>query len=154
MCLLNRVCNKPDKRVCIYDIITEITRQCIDRGIINSENGIAIDTTHIEANTVKKVPERIMKHLAKKIFKEAKKTDYEIPNYEDIDDHKIAKQTMKYYLEKTMAENEDKAPSAVQEAKEILQSDLFIEQKGIGRMFSMHFLQQLCQKNPILFISV
>ena len=119
------------KDISLDDIITEITRQCIDRGIINSENGIAIDTTHIEANTVKKVPERIMKHLAKKIFKEAKITDYEIPDYEDIDDHKIAKQTMRDYLEKTIEENEDKAPSAVQEAKEILQSGLFMEQKGI-----------------------
>ena len=119
------------KDVSLDDIIIEITRQCIERGIINSENGIAIDTTHIEANTVKKVPERIMKHLAQKIFKEAKITDYEIPDYKDIEDHKIAKQTMKEYLEKTIEENENSAPSAVKEAKEILKSDLFIEQKGI-----------------------
>ncbi|MGI6468278.1 MAG: transposase, partial [Syntrophomonadaceae bacterium] len=46
-------------------IIAEIVRQCVDRGIIKSSTGIVIDTTHIEANTTKKVPERIMKQLAK-----------------------------------------------------------------------------------------
>lgn len=119
------------KDISLDEIIIEIVRQGIERGVINPENGIAIDTTHIEANTVKKVPERIMKNLAKKIFKEAEIAEYEIPDYTLIEDHKEAKQVMKEYLEKTIEENEVSAPNAVKEAKEILESDLFIEQKGI-----------------------
>jgi len=119
------------KDVSLDEIIIEIVRQCVERGIIKEENGIAIDTTHIEANTTKLVPERIMKHLAKKIFRESGITEYEIPDYKEIEDHKIAKQTMKEYLEKAIEENETTAPIAVKEANEILESDLFIEQKGI-----------------------
>ena len=48
-------------------IISEIVRQCIEKNIIKADDGISMDTTHIEANTIKKVPERVMKHLAKKI---------------------------------------------------------------------------------------
>lgn len=51
------------------DIIAEVVRQCALKRIIKSSNDVSIDTTHIEANTAKKVPERIMKHLARKIFK-------------------------------------------------------------------------------------
>lgn len=119
------------KDVSLDEIITEIIRQCIQRGLISSENGVAIDTTHIEANTVKKVPERIMKHLAKNIFKEASISEYEIPDYNEIEDHKLAKQTMKDYLESTIEEHKTSAPKATKEAKDILESDLFIEQKGI-----------------------
>ena len=72
-----------------------------------------------------------MKHLAKKIFKEAGIAEYEIPDYKAIEDHKEAKETMKTYLEQTIAENESNAPNAVKEATEVLESDLFIEQKGI-----------------------
>lgn len=52
------------KNISLDAIIAEIVRQCVAKGIIKSSNGIAIDTTHIEANTIKKVPERIMKHLS------------------------------------------------------------------------------------------
>lgn len=57
------------KDISMDAIITEIVRQCVERGIIQSRNGIVIDTTHIEANTMKKAPERIMKQLARNIFK-------------------------------------------------------------------------------------
>jgi hypothetical protein len=51
------------------------------------------------ANTIKKVPERIMKHLATRIFKSIEKEHGEIlpeintdiPNYKAIEDHKEAK---------------------------------------------------------------
>ena len=126
------------KDISMDAIITEIVRQCVERGIINSNNGIAIDTTHIEANTVKKVPERIMKHLARNIFKAMGQEEYEIPDYTQIEDHNEAKQVMKGYLENLIeqASNESskeivQAVQAVQEAQEILESDLFIEQKGI-----------------------
>jgi len=54
---------------------------------------------HIVANTIKKVPERIMKHLAKKIFKSIEKEhgeipagiNTEIPDYKAIEDHKEAR---------------------------------------------------------------
>jgi len=57
------------KETSLDDIIKEVVRQCVEKGIIKSSNGIVIDTTHIEANTIKKVPERIMKHLAGRYLK-------------------------------------------------------------------------------------
>src|SRR5690606_38732543 len=48
-------------------IITEIVRQCVEKEIIKGTS-VSIDATHIEANTIKKTPERLMKHLAKKII--------------------------------------------------------------------------------------
>ncbi len=123
------------KDISMDAIITEIVRQCVEKGIIKSNNGIAIDTTHIEANTIKKVPERIMKHLAKNIFKSMGQDEYEIPDYTQIEDHVVAKQVMKDYLEKlieqTGDENSEEVIQATKEAQEILASDLFIEQKGI-----------------------
>jgi len=116
-------------------IITEIVRQCVEKGIIQSKNGIVIDTTHIEANTRKKVPERIMKQLARNIFKAKEEQDYEIPDYTQIEDHQEAKRVMKEYLEEVIdqatQETGEEVIQAVEEAKEILASDLFIEQKGI-----------------------
>jgi len=119
------------KDVTLDDIMTEVVRQCIEQGIISADNGSSIDTTHILANTTKKVPERVMKHLAKKIFKAMGKTDYEIPDYTQIEDHKEAKQVMKTYLEDVIENADDSAAKEVKEAKEILESPLFIEQKGI-----------------------
>ena len=52
----------------IYKNLSELKDIDVEKGIIKSES-ISIDTTHIEANSTKKVPERVMKHLAKKIFK-------------------------------------------------------------------------------------
>lgn len=123
------------KDISMDTIITEIVRQCVENGIIKSSNGIAIDTTHIEANTTKKIPERIMKHLARKIFKAMGEEDYEIPDYTQIEDHAEAKQVMKDYLEELIEQASEEASEeviqAAKEAQEILESDLFIEQKGI-----------------------
>ena len=124
------------------DILAEIVRQCVENGVIKS-GSISIDTTHIEANTVKKVPERIMKHLAKKIFKALEQDlgevpsefDTNIPNYKKIADHKQAKQTMKDYLEGVMAKaaplGKEETKTAIAEAKEILSDERFILQKGL-----------------------
>jgi transposase len=133
--LLAKFRTKRLKETSLDDIIKEVVRQCVERGIIKSNNGIAIDTTHIEANTIKKVPERIMKHLARKIFKAMGQEDYEIPDYTQIEDHNKAKQVMKDYLENLIEQvNEETSEEVIQatkEAQEILESDLFIEQKGI-----------------------
>ena len=88
--------------VTLDEVISEIVRQCVEKGMIKG-TGLAVDATHIEANCTKKVPERIMKHLAKKIFKGLEKDNgslpvtinTEIPNYKEIEDHKEAKSTMK-----------------------------------------------------------
>ena len=37
------------------EILTEIVRQMLEKGIIKKESGIIIDSTHITANTIKKV---------------------------------------------------------------------------------------------------
>ena len=52
------------KDITLDEVITEIVCQCIERCMIKGTD-LAVDTTHIEANCTKKVPERIMKHLAK-----------------------------------------------------------------------------------------
>jgi len=123
------------KDISMDAIITEIVRQCVERGIIESKNGIVIDTTHIEANTTKKIPERIMKQLAKNIFEAKGQEEYEIPDYTQIEDHDEAKQVMKDYLEdlieQVSEETSEEVIQAADEAQEILESDLFIEQKGI-----------------------
>ena len=113
------------------DIMTAVVRQCVEKGIIKAETGESIDATHILANTTKKVPERVMKHLAKKIFKEMEQTDYEIPDYKQIEDHKEAKRVMKEYLEDVIEQADERASASVEKAKEIIESPLFIEQKGI-----------------------
>ena len=119
------------------DIITEIVRQCVEKGIIPEENGASIDATHILANTTKKVPERVMKHLAKKIFKAMGKTDYEIPDYTQIEDHNEAKRVMKEYLEDVIAQSDGRAEEDSKMAREVLESPLFIEQKGIRSLTDM-----------------
>lgn len=121
------------KDISLDEIICEIVKQCIDKKIISDTTGLSVDATHIEANTIRKTPERLMKHLAKKIFKAIGTEEYEIPDYTQIDNPKEAKKVMKDYLENVIhdnIENQD-AKEAIQEAKEILESPLFIEQKGI-----------------------
>ena len=49
------------KDVTLDEVITEIVRQCVENGIIKGD-ALTVDTTHIEANCTKKIPERIMKH--------------------------------------------------------------------------------------------
>lgn len=46
------------KDTSLDDIIKEVVRQCIEKGIVKG-TGISVDCTHTAANTVKKVPERI-----------------------------------------------------------------------------------------------
>lgn len=124
------------------DIITEIVRQCVANGVIKS-GSISIDTTHIEANTIKKVPERIMKHLAKKIFMGLQndlgaipdEIDTNIPDYKKIANHRQAKQTMKTYLERVIEQasplGKEETAAAIAEATEILSDERFILQKGL-----------------------
>jgi len=62
-----------------------------------------------------------------------------IPDYKEIEDHKVAKQTMKTYLENMMEEVESKVDlstmpetaKAIAQAKEILSDENFIIQKGV-----------------------
>ncbi len=130
------------KDITLDEVLCEIVRQCVENGIIKSD-ALTVDTTHIEANCTKKVPERIMKHLAKRIFKglEAdngqvpEEVNTDIPNYTQIEDHNQAKQTMKAYLENVI---ETAAPyageataTAIEEAKEVLSDEKFILQKGL-----------------------
>ena len=130
-------------RECTLDeIISEIVRQCIETGIIKSKE-VSIDATHVGANCVKLVPERIMKHLVIRIFKALKKDlgeipdtiDTNIPNYQSIEDHKEAKETMKAYLEKVMNEAAayagEHTKAAIEEAMDVLSDERFIIQKGL-----------------------
>jgi transposase len=130
------------KEFSLDDIITEIIRQCVEKGLIKGDS-ISIDTTHIEANTIKKVPERVMKHLARKIFKGLKEDKGEIPDeintdipdYTQIEDHNHAKQVMKDYLENIIEQAQtfagEQTMEAIKEAKDVLSDELFILQKGL-----------------------
>jgi transposase len=134
------------KETTLDDIIQEVVKQCVEKGIIKG-TGISIDATHTNANTIKKVPERLMKQLAKNIFRNLEEEkglipeqiDRNIPNYKEIPDHNHAKQTMKIYLEKVIEDIEEsvdlagasKTSEAIKQARDILNSPKFIEQKGI-----------------------
>ena len=84
------------------EFLTEVVKQCVEKGIVKG-TGVSVDTTHTEANTFKATPERVMKQLAKKIFKTIKEEtgdvpesiNQNIPEYKEIEDHKEAKETMK-----------------------------------------------------------
>ena len=52
------------------DIMTEIVRQMIEKGIINKDSGSIFDSTHVLANTKRKLPERLMEQMAKNIIRE------------------------------------------------------------------------------------
>ena len=127
------------------DIMTEIVRQMVEKGIIKNEAGIVIDSTHILANTRKKVPERLMEHMARNIFREEAEKDgltgeeaeasvqekaSGLPRWKEYEKHAEAKKDMKDALEKVIAQSDPELES-VEEARDILDSYLFIEQKGI-----------------------
>ena len=130
------------KDIELNDVICEIVRQCVENGLIKGD-GVSVDTTHIEANCTKKVPERIMKHLAKRIFKGLAQdnggvpvtVNTSIPNYKAIEDHKEAKSVMQSYLQDVMVSAEPYAGEAtkcaIEEAKDVLADERFILQKGL-----------------------
>ena len=134
------------KETSVDDMLQEVIRQCVEKGIIKG-TGLSIDATHCHANTVKKVPERIMKHLAKKILKSIEAEtgkipegiNNDIPDYKSIEDHKKAKEVMQNYLEDIMATTEAQldvsslpaTKKAIDNAKEILKDPKFIIQKGV-----------------------
>jgi len=134
------------KETSLDDMIKEVVKQCVDKGLIKG-TGISVDSTHTQANTIKKVPERIMKHLAQKILENLKEENSvipeqineNIPNYKEIEDHTQAKQTMGSYLERLITDIEaridtsvlTKTKNSLDKAKEILQDPKFIQQKGV-----------------------
>jgi transposase len=123
------------------DILTEIVRQCVDKGIVKGGT-VSVDATHIEANTKKKVPERVMRHLARKIFTALEKdlgsvpetVDTDIPDVSEMSDHNQARAILKDYLEDVMrsagACGGKLTGKAVDEAREVLADEKFILQKG------------------------
>lgn len=132
--------------VTMDDILTEIVKQCVDKGIVD-DSQISIDSTHSNANTFQATVERVMKRFAHKIFKTMEKEmgkvpesiNQDIPNYKEIEDHKEAKKTMKEYLESTMeqvekiieSENLPETKAIMDNAREVLCDPKFMEQKGV-----------------------
>ena len=131
------------KDISLDEILSEIVRQCVEKGIIKGTT-LAVDATHTEANCKKQVPERVMKHLAAKIFA-ALEADHDgklpeeinvfIPDYKGIEDHKEAKRVMKEYLEKTVEEAEPFAgevtKGVIEKVRDVLSDEKFILQKGL-----------------------
>ena len=131
------------KDISLDEILSEIVRQCVEKGIIKGTT-LAVDATHTEANCKKMVPERIMKHLAAKIFaglaadhggQVPEQIDTNIPDWQSLEDHKEAKQVMKEYLEKTVEDAEPVAGEVtrgvIDEVRDILFDEKFILQKGL-----------------------
>lgn len=127
--------------ISLDEIITEIVKQCVNEGIIES-NSISIDATHVEANTIKKTPERVIKHLARKIIKSYQEenqifvSQYEEPDYESIEDHNEAKNLMKSYLENVIEEIQQSGAGPdteemIEKAQDIISEPQFILQKGL-----------------------
>jgi transposase len=124
------------------NVLTEIVRQCVNKGLIKGA-GLSIDTTHTEANCTRKTPERLMKHMAKRIFEGLKEdageipaeVDTDIPDYKAIKDPAEAKRIMLLYIEKAISQSEpfagEKALAAIKEAREVLSDEKFILQKGV-----------------------
>ena len=127
------------------DILTGMVSLMIEKGVINEESGLIIDSTHINANTSSKLPEQLMEDMAKKIFRETAEknglTEEEtkasvrekagqLPRWEEYEDHTEGKNDMKKALEEVIAQSDPELES-VAEAKDILDSELFMEQKGI-----------------------
>lgn len=125
-------------------IMINIVKQCVDKGLIKGKS-VSIDATHIEANTIKKTPERLMKHLARRILQALEKeTGHtpdglpQVPDYEEIEDHKEAKAVMKEYIdtvidyvEKQSTPAESKTNEMIKKTKEIVNDPKFIHQKGV-----------------------
>ena len=131
------------KDISLDEILSEIVRQCVEKGIIKGTT-LAVDATHTEANCKRQIPERIMKHLAAKVFAALEADhngqlpvgiDTKIPDYKEIQDHKEAKRTMKEYLEKTVEAAEPFAGNVtkgvIEEVKDVLSDDKFMLQKGL-----------------------
>jgi transposase len=134
------------QEVTLDEIIVEIVKQCVEKGIIE-DTGISIDATHTKANTFKATPERVIKRLAKKIFKTYEKEvgslpeeiNQNIPDYKEISDNKEAKRVMKNYLESEINKIESaiilkECPNTrkiLENAKQILEDPKFIEQRGV-----------------------
>ena len=124
------------------EIITEIVRQCVEQKIIECGT-LSIDATHVAANTFQNTSERLMKKIARKVIKSHQCTDesfesqYEEPDYENIEDHKVAKQVMKTYLDNVINEVENSAVPIESKTKDfitkvnrIVEDPKFIIQKG------------------------
>jgi transposase len=127
----------------LNEVMLAIVKQCIDKGILKGKS-VSVDATHIEANTKKKVPERLMKHLGRKImesYEEENGTPLkdvpQAPDYKEMEDHKEAKEAMKAYLETVidMVEKQNLSTGQntnkwIHKSKEILADPKFMNQKG------------------------
>lgn len=132
--------------VTLDELIIKVVEQCVEKGIIKSK-GLSVDTTHSEANTEKTFPEKVMKRLAKKIFKTINEENGEIPNsinqdipdIKEFEDLQEAGATIKSYLEDTIqkveetiqVENHPKTKKILDNTKEILEDPKFMKQKGV-----------------------
>lgn len=124
------------------EVITEILRQCVENGLVKG-SGISVDSTHIEAALKRKVPERIMRKLTRRILKGLQKDNghvdasvsTNIPDYTKIEDPKEARAVMKVFLERTIEASEpfagERTRRAIEEAREVLSDEKFLLQKGI-----------------------
>lgn len=127
------------------EIMINIVKQCVDKGLIKGKS-VSIDATHIEANTIKKTPERLMKHLARRVLKALEEETghtppesiSQSPDYKEIENHNEAKGVMKEYIdtvidyvEKQATPAHSKINEVIQNTKEIVNDPKFIHQKGV-----------------------
>ena len=130
------------KNEMLDEVISEIVRQCVEKGIIKGDS-ISVDSTHLEANCKKKSPEKIMKYLAVRLFKAMQKDleeipaqiDTQIPESKEIKDVKEARKVMKDYLEKVMDEAQkypgENIKAAIDESRELISDEKFMNSRSI-----------------------
>ena len=95
------------------EIMTGIVHQMIEKGIIKIRETAEKDGLS-----------------GKEIDDEVKKKSADLPRWEEYEDHLEAKKDMKKALEDVIARSDPELES-VEEAREVLESEQFIEQKGI-----------------------
>lgn len=134
------------KNTSIDEIMNNIVKQCVDKGIIKGKT-IAVDATHTEANCKKKIPERIMRTLASKIIEGVRKDNNgqlpegmdeknipEVEGHNNKEEGEKAKASMKAFLEETISKAREYAgeetAKAIEVAEKVLSDESFLIQKG------------------------
>ena len=130
--------------VSLDEIISEVVRQCVEKGIIQSKS-ISMDATHTQANTIRLTPERLMRHLCRDIINTCEEeTGAKVPFHSKPDDIDLIEEPkeirvrMKDHLchvmdsvEAQTFENAPETTSLIRKSKRILANPKFLAQKGV-----------------------
>ncbi len=83
------------KEFSLDEVITERVRPCVEGGLVNG-SGVTVDSTHMEGALNRKIPERIMKHLAKQTLKVIHRDNGRVGK--EIDTHEITVDSINFLI--------------------------------------------------------